>query len=124
MPVCDSFVPSSHGESVPQSKSWGIFIALDKVSLLCYNDTKGGMRMLITEALSSMVRRRGLTQLSLAKKMGLGSQAAVAQRLSRSNNMQMNTVLSVADACGYIVILQPKEMSRQDGQLVITNHAQ
>jgi transcriptional regulator with XRE-family HTH domain len=60
------------------------------------------------EALKEMLRQTKTTQAELAQKIGLKSQGGISSLVSR-NNFNVSTLISIANALGYEVVLQSKK---------------
>lgn len=76
--------------------------------------------MNMKDSIVAMLKLKGMTQMDLAERLNLKCQSAVANALYRCN-MEVGTLVKWCGACGYEVVIQPKNVrgKRPDGQFVI-----
>ena len=76
--------------------------------------------MKIKDCVKGMLKWKHITQMELTERLGLKRQSALANALARGN-MTIETLVKYCDACGYEVVIQPKNVrgKRPDGQFVI-----
>jgi transcriptional regulator with XRE-family HTH domain len=58
------------------------------------------------EAIKQAMKGDGLTQIKLAEKLGYKGQAAVGNVLTRENAMKVESLLKMAHAMGYDVVIR------------------
>ena len=58
------------------------------------------------EAIKAAMKTDGLTQIKFAEKLGYKGQAAVGNVLSRENSMKVESLLKMAHAMGYDVVIR------------------
>ncbi len=76
--------------------------------------------MNLADAIRQMLWERRMTQQNLADRCNV-TQSIISGRLSRKNGVLMRHVLTMVNACGYELTIQPiKAGRRQENQIVIT----
>ncbi len=63
--------------------------------------------MKIGEAIKTAMKRKKITQTTLAEMVGVKSQSVIAERL-KMDNISINVVLDMLDAVGYKMVIVPK----------------
>lgn len=77
--------------------------------------------MKFSEAIKAMLNRSGLTYRNVAARIsGESDNVAYVNIPIRRNNSTVEKLISIANACGYDVVLQPKECGVSSSQLLIS----
>ena len=61
-----------------------------------------------TEAIKSIMKRTGLTQVEVAASLGLRSRATVSMRINRERAW-LHNIVEILDVMGYEMVAMPKE---------------
>lgn len=73
-----------------------------------------GVRLNVTEAFKLLFMRQGKMQKDISKELGLGTPANLANMINRGS-IRVRVGAAVVEACGYKMMLVPKEVEIEDG---------